>query len=148
MQSGGKSKVRAFEKMAYLAGIPIAMVIGGFTIYRKNVLQADERAEKLRKVEDKFLAANPENMIKLQNFKKRVFAIGTVDDIGIPNRDSEEHKNSIAKNAAIIRDFCREIQPEQVVLELCDERYEEELQDIVTHPNYDRTMNHVHKLLS
>ena len=66
-------------------------------------------------------------MIKLQNFKKRVFAIGTVDDIGIPNRGSEEHKNSIAKNAAVIRDFCQKVQPEQVVLELCEERYNDEL---------------------
>ena len=51
--------------MAYLFGIPFVMMLGGYAIYNKNVLQADERAEKLRKVEEKFLAANPENMIKL-----------------------------------------------------------------------------------
>ena len=127
MQSGHKSKLRALEKMAYLFGVPFVMMLGGYTIYNKNVLQADERAERLRKVEEKFLSANPENMIKLQNFKKRVFAIGTVDDLGIPNRDSDEHKTAIAKNAAVIRDFCRKVQPEQVVLELCEERYEDEL---------------------
>lgn len=148
MQRANKSKLRAFEKMAYLFGIPVVAMLGGYAIYNKNVLQADERAEKLRRVEEKYLAANPENMIKLQNFKKRVFAIGTVDDLGIPNRESEEHKKAIAKNAAVIRDFCRKVQPEQVVLELCDERYQEELQDIIASPNYDRTMGHVHKLLS
>ena len=127
MQRANKSKLRAFEKMAYLFGIPVVAMLGGYAIYNKNVLQADERAEKLRRVEEKYLAANPENMIKLQNFKKRVFAIGTVDDLGIPNRESEELKKAIAKNAAVIRDFCRKVQPEQVVLELCDERYQEEL---------------------
>ena len=64
------------------------------------------------------------------------------------NRESEDHKKAISKNAAMIRDFVKEIGPEQVVLELCDERYEEELQDIISHPNYDRTMSQVHKLLS
>ncbi len=88
------------------------MAIGAYAIYNKNVLQADERAERLRKVEEKFLAANPENMIKLQNFKKRVFAIGTVDDLGVPDRDSEEHRVAISKNAAMIRDFIRDMAPE------------------------------------
>lgn len=134
--------------MIYLLGLPSIMMMGGYAIYNKNVLQAEERAEKLRKIEEKFLAANPENMIKLQNFKKRVFAIGTVDDIGVPDRASEEHKLAISKNAAMIRDFCRKVQPEQVVLELCEERYEEELSDIIASPSYDRTMGHVHKLLS
>ena len=134
--------------MAYLFGIPFAIMLGGYTIYNKNVLQADERAEKLRQVEEKFLTANPENMIKLQNFKKRVFAIGTVDDLGIPDRENEDHRKAISKNAALIRDFCREVQPEQVVLELCEERYNDEIQDIISSPSYDRTMGHVHKLLS
>ena len=99
-------------------------------------------------MEDRFLGAHPDNMIKLQNFKKRVFAIGTVDDLGVANRQSEAHKVAIARNAAVIRDFLREVGPEQVVLEMCDERYRDELEDIVSHPNYDRTMSQVHRLLS
>ena len=71
-----------------------------------------------------------------------------VDDLGVPDRESEEHKASISKNAAMIRDFLREVSPEHLVLEMCDERYEDEMQDIIGHPNYDRTMNQVHKLLS
>ena len=112
MQSNYKSKLRSLEKMIYLLGLPSIMLMGGYAIYNKNVLQAEERAERLRKIEEKFLTANPENMIKLQNFKKRVFAIGTVDDIGVPDRESEEHKLAISKNAAMIRDFCRKVQPE------------------------------------
>lgn len=65
MQSNHKSKLRAFEKMVYLLGLPCIMMLGGYTIYNKNVLQADERAEKLKKIEEKYLAANPENMVKL-----------------------------------------------------------------------------------
>lgn len=102
----------------------------------------------MRKTEERFLTANPDNMIKLQNFKKRVFAIGTVDDLGVTDRDAEEHKVAVAKNAAMIRDFLREMGPEQLVLEMCEERYEDEMQDIIGHPNYDRTMSQVHKLLS
>ena len=41
------------------------MALGAFAIWNKNVRQADARAATLRKVEDKFLKANPENMIKL-----------------------------------------------------------------------------------
>lgn len=124
------------------------MLFGLFTIYNKNVMQADERANKLREIEERYLVANPENMIKLQNFKQRIFAIGMVDDLGTPDRESEEHKKAISKNSAMIRDFCREMSPEQVVLELCEERYQDELQDIISHVNYDRTMTNVHKLLS
>jgi hypothetical protein len=51
-------------------------------------------------------------MIKLQNFKKRVYAIGTVDDLGISDKDNVDHKKAISKNAAMIRDFCKEMNPE------------------------------------
>ena len=109
---GSRSKLYALEKMAYLIGIPSVMAAGAYSVYNKNVLQADERARKLIEVEERYLAKYPENMIKLQNFQKRVFAIGTVDDLGIPNRDSIDHKKGISKNAAMIRDFVREIGPE------------------------------------
>jgi len=64
-----------------------------------------------------------------------------VDDLGISDKENEDHKKAISKNSAMIRDFCREMNAEQVVLEMCEERYEEELQDIISNPNYDRTMS-------
>ena len=127
MISGPKTKLRSMEKMAYLIGIPCSMMFGLYTIYNKNVLQADEQAKKQKDIEERFLEANADNMIKLQNFKQRIFAIGMVDDLGVPNRESDEHKKAISKNAAMIRDFCREMSPEQVVLEMCEERYQDEL---------------------
>ena len=48
----------------------------------------------------------------------------------------------------MIRDFIREVAAENVVLELCDERYEDEFYEIISHPNYDKTFNQVHKLLN
>lgn len=148
MISGPGSKLRQLEKFAYIVGLPITCALGGYTIYNRNVRQAEEKAQKLREVEERFLAANKDNMVKLQNFNKRVFAIGTVDDLGVADRESEAHKVAISKNAAVIRNFLKEVAPEQVVLEMCDERYQEELEDIITHPNYDRTMSQVHRLLS
>ena len=73
-----------------------------------------------------------------------------VDDIvdGSQYQKSEEHKLAISKNAAMIRDFIREVAAENVVLELCDERYEDEFYEIISHPNYDKTFNQVHKLLN
>lgn len=41
----------------------------------------------------------------------------------------------------------KELQADNVVLELCDERYEEEMSDIISNPNYDRTLAQVHRLL-
>ena len=83
MIGGPGTKLRAFEKTLYLLGIPSVMAMGAFKVYSKNVLQADKRAEELRQIEERFLTANPENMLKLQNFKQRVFAIGMVDDLGV-----------------------------------------------------------------
>ena len=48
----------------------------------------------------------------------------------------------------MIRNFIKDLGAENVVLELCEERYEDEIYDIISHPNYDRTFNQVHKLLS
>jgi 5-formaminoimidazole-4-carboxamide-1-beta-D-ribofuranosyl 5'-monophosphate synthetase len=45
----------------------------------------------------------------------------------------------------LIRDFTRELRADNVVLELCDERYQDELSEVLSHPNYDRTMLQVHK---
>lgn len=53
----------------------------------------------------------------------------------------------IVNNSLLIKNIIKELQAENVVLEMCDERYKEELYDIITHPNYDRTINQVHRIL-
>ena len=74
--------LKGIEKAAYLVSMGGVALGGGFVIYRKNVLEAESRAEQIKKTETKYLKKNPENMIKLQNFQKKVFAIGVVD-IGV-----------------------------------------------------------------
>lgn len=57
------------------------MMYGGYCIYQKNVSEVDERAMRVKKIEEKYLTQHADNVIKLQNFKKKVFAIGVYDDI-------------------------------------------------------------------
>jgi hypothetical protein len=69
------------EKLVYLCGIPAIVMYGGYLIYKKNVAEAESRAERVIKTEEKYLAKHKENMMKLQSFNKKVFAIGVYDDI-------------------------------------------------------------------
>ena len=78
-QSQSFWSIRGFEKLIYLIGMPCLVGYGGYQIYRKNVAEAEERAWRLKKTEEKFLSNS--NIVKLQNFNKKVFAIGVYDDI-------------------------------------------------------------------
>ena len=63
-----KWSLKSIEKAAYLLSLGGVGLGGGFVIYRKNVLQAESRAEQIKKTETKYLKRNPDNMVKLQNF--------------------------------------------------------------------------------
>jgi pheromone shutdown protein TraB len=41
----------------------------------------------------------------------------------------------------------KEVRPESIVVEMCDERYDRWLADVVAHPNYEKTISEVHKIL-
>lgn len=41
----------------------------------------------------------------------------------------------------------KSLRPDSLVVEMCDERYERWLADVVAHPNYDDAISHIHKLL-
>ena len=47
----------------------------------------------------------------------------------------------------LIRNLIKELQAENVVLEMCEERYNDELYEIISNPNYDRTLLQVHKFI-
>ena len=115
---------------------------GGWVIYKKGVLDADARADQVKRIENKYLDKHSDNMIKLQNFTKKVFAIGIVDDVlnDPALRPTKEYQMKIASNAQFIRDFIKDLEAEAVVLEFCEERYQEELYQILSHPNYDKTL--------
>jgi hypothetical protein len=57
------------------------MAYGGYQVYKKNVNEADERAKLIQDIEEKYLEKHVGNLVKLQNFNKKVYAIGMVDDI-------------------------------------------------------------------
>ena len=50
-------------------------------------------------------------------------------------------------NIKFIRDIIRDLRPDSLVVEMCDDRYERWLADVVAHPNYDSTIKMVHKAL-
>jgi pheromone shutdown protein TraB len=47
----------------------------------------------------------------------------------------------------LIRNLIKEVKPEVVVLEMCQDRYDHWFYDAIAHPNYDRTLMDVHRLL-
>jgi hypothetical protein len=53
----------------------------------------------------------------------------------------------IVNNSLLIKNIIKDLQAENVVLEMCDERYNDELYDIISNPTYDRTLLQVHKIL-
>lgn len=47
----------------------------------------------------------------------------------------------------MIRDIIKEVKPDQVLVELCQDRYDNWMFEIVSHPNYDKQMDVLHKML-
>ena len=128
------------------------MCYGGYLIYKKNVMEAESRANRVNKIEEKYLSKNKDNILKLQNFNKKVFAIGLYDDIlddpeFAKTQQTDEWKLKIINNSVLIRNLIKDLQAENVVLEMCEERYNEELYEIISNPSYDRTLLQVHKFI-
>jgi hypothetical protein len=58
--------------------------------------------------------------------------------------ESEEERNynlRIIDNIKLVRDVVRDLRPESLVVEMCDDRYDRWLADVVAHPNYDSTVS-------
>jgi pheromone shutdown protein TraB len=53
----------------------------------------------------------------------------------------------IGNSSKLIRDIIKDVKPETVVLEMCQDRYDHWFYDAISHPNYDRTLSDVHKIL-
>ena len=53
----------------------------------------------------------------------------------------------MAESTMLIRNLIKEVKPEVVVLEMCNERYEHWFFDAISHPNYDHTLMDVHRIL-
>ena len=86
-----------------------------------------------------------EQMVKYQNEKSEMELIKK--DF---KEESEEEKNynlRIVDNIKLVRDVVRDLRPESLVVEMCDDRYERWLADVVAHPNYDSTVSQIHQIL-
>lgn len=70
--------LRTLEKMAYLSGIPMVLGYAGYTLYFKSKELDEERRDQIQRVEEKYLT-NPDKVVKLENFKKKIFAVGVED---------------------------------------------------------------------
>ena len=54
------------------------------------------------------------------------------------NREqSHDKKLSIVQNTKMIKDLIKDVKPDTVLIELCQERYDSWLYDIISDPNYD-----------
>lgn len=60
------------------------------------------------------------NLVKLDNFKKKIFAVGIEEDFLRSQKElSEDSKKAIGLNTKLIRDLIKDVKPDTVLLELC-----------------------------
>jgi len=51
--------------------------------------------------------------------------------------EQNEYQLKVIHNIKLIRDVMRDLRPESLILELCEDRYSRWLEEVVGHPNYD-----------
>jgi len=138
---------KTLEKLTYLVGVPALIGFSGYTLYGKASSLEEERQKLLQEMELKYLNENKDKVVKLENFKKRIFAIGVHDSLSATKILSKEEQMEIGSSSKLIRDIIKDVKPETVVLEMCQDRYDHWFYDAISHPNYDRTLSDVHKIL-
>ena len=136
------------------------------------MLEVEKRALELKKLEDRFYQIAKQNvkitngteginLVKLMDFKKKVYAIGVYDDPlnhMIDSKDlkginaqflqkNNQYSDKLSLNIKLIRDLLRDLRPEALVVEMCDDRHARWLQEVIAHPNYDNTIVQVHNIL-
>ena len=70
--------MKMIEKGLYLVGVPVLLAFSGYTVWRKAQVIDRERQEQLAAMEAKYLL-DPAKVVKLENFKKKIFAVAVVD---------------------------------------------------------------------
>lgn len=70
-------------------------------------------------MEDKYLVGNENKVVKLENFRKKIFAIGINDQLSGNRALSEEEQFNVSKSTLLIRNLIKDVKPEVVVLEMC-----------------------------
>ena len=104
--------LRTVEKLSYIVGVPSLLGFSGYKLYQQSVAEEKDKQEKLKEIEDKYLKQNNKNLVKLDNFRKKVFAIGIEEDFLRPNKKmTEEQKKAIVENALLIRNLIKDVKP-------------------------------------
>ncbi len=70
--------MKMIEKGLYLVGVPVLLAFSGYTVWSKAQAVDRERQEQLAAMEEKYLQ-DPAKVVKLENFKKKIFAVAVVD---------------------------------------------------------------------
>lgn len=70
-------------------------------------------------MEQKYLSDNKDKIVKLENFRKKIFAIGVQDSLASQKVLTQEEQMEIASSSKLIRDLIKDVKPETVVLEMC-----------------------------
>ena len=70
-------------------------------------------------MEDKYLVGNEDKVVKLENFRKKIYAIGIHDQLSGNRALSEEEQFNVSKSTLLIRNLIKDVKPEVVVLEMC-----------------------------
>lgn len=58
-----------------------------------------------------------------------------------------KYRHKLTLNIKLIRSAMLTLRPDALVLEMCDDRFDRWLGDVVAHPNYDTTMQNVNDIL-
>ena len=100
--------VQGLEKILYLTGLPLLMAFGAYSFYRMASLKQEQQAKRYAEVESKYINKDHDNIIKLQNFNKRVYAIGVYDEfLDSPEmekvKDTDDFRRTLIKNAKMIK---------------------------------------------
>ena len=115
-----KQKLKTLEKLSYIIGVPCLLGYAGYTLYNTSIQHEEERNQKLKETEEIFLAKHKENLVKLDNFRKKIFAIGMEEDfLRSQRQQSYEEKLAIVKNTKLIKELIKDVKPDTVLLELC-----------------------------
>lgn len=64
------------------------------------------------------------------------------------SRQQEMYQTQVINNIKLIKDCMMKMRPDSLVVEMCDDRYERWLADVVAHPNYLATISDIHQILN